>query len=104
MHGQISKSTQQELIYETSGLEPPKANRSTRGSAMAPPNTFCKAIIQAFAWRNHKQAPPSFWSRYEERNGIPKFGKKVKSDQIVNNKKKVTKQVNIKKNEGKIEM
>ena len=39
-----------------------------------------------------------------ERNGIPKLDKKIKSDQIIQNKKKVTKQVNIKENEGKIEM
>lgn len=39
-----------------------------------------------------------------ERNGIPKLDKKIKSDQIIQNRKNVTKQVNIKKNEGKIEM
>lgn len=39
-----------------------------------------------------------------ERNGMPKLGKKVKSDMIINNKKKINKQVNIEKNEGKIEM
>ncbi|UMB60175.1 hypothetical protein MHL31_13950 [Lutibacter sp. A80] len=41
---------------------------------------------------------------YFERNGIPKLGKKVKSDIIVNNKNKIGKQINIKKNKGKIEM
>jgi len=39
-----------------------------------------------------------------ERNGIPKLGRKVKSDIIINNKKKISKQVYIKKNKGKIEM
>lgn len=39
-----------------------------------------------------------------ERNGIPKLGKKIKSDIIVNNKKKIGKQIIIKKNKGKIEM
>lgn len=59
-------------IMNNPPMGPPTANRSTRGSAMAPPHTFCKTIIQSFAWRNHKQAPPSFWSRHEEKNGIPK--------------------------------
>lgn len=39
-----------------------------------------------------------------ERNGVPKLGNKEKSDFIVNNKNKIGKQTNIKKNKGKIEM
>lgn len=39
-----------------------------------------------------------------ERNGVPIFFKKIKSDMNIKNNKKITKQINMKNNKGKIEM